>query len=179
MRSPLWLDSCNPCRNELVGVPTTKATFIVAEQLHFYLDIKTMCGIAGFALTNSVDSPLGLLKGMADVIKHRGPDDEGFFFTTNDSERWTIGLAHRRLSIIDLSGGHQPMANPANTTQIVFNGEIYNYRELRRELENKGHTFSSSSDTESILIAYDEYGTECVKKLQGIWRATKGMAFIL
>ncbi len=142
-----------------------------------------MCGIAGFVLNNPVDSPQPLLKRMADEIVYRGPDDEGFYTTEANAGRQQIGLAHRRLSIIDLGGGHQPMANQRATTQVVFNGEIYNYRELRAELESKGYSFNSNSDTESLLAAYDEWGEACVEKLHGmfafaLWDSEKQQLFV-
>ena len=112
-----------------------------------------------------------LLKKMADSIAHRGPDDEGFY---TDGQ---IGLGFRRLSIIDLSGGHQPLSNENGTVWIVFNGEIYNYESLREGLLNRGHQFKTRSDTEVIVHLYEEYGTECVSYLRGmfafaIWDST-------
>ena len=104
-----------------------------------------------------------LLKDMADAIRHRGPDDEGFYVAG------PIGLGFRRLSIIDLSGGHQPLSNENGTVWIVFNGEIYNYRTLREELVSKGHVFKTKSDTEVIVHLYEEYGAECVQKLRGMF----------
>jgi asparagine synthase (glutamine-hydrolysing) len=128
-----------------------------------------MCGIAGFVLSEPKGEPAAILKRMADQIKYRGPDDEGYFSSYTHDGSTTVGLAHRRLSIIDLSGGHQPMHNSRGSTHIVFNGEIYNYRDLRTELESLGHRFSSSSDTESIIAAYDEWGSGCVEKLHGMF----------
>ena len=87
-----------------------------------------MCGIAGFVLSGSVDGSSTLLHSMADVIAHRGPDDEGFFEANACGEKYSVGLAHRRLSIIDLDTGHQPIGNEDNSVQIVFNGEIYNFQ---------------------------------------------------
>ncbi len=142
-----------------------------------------MCGIAGFILNNPIESPQALLKQMADQIVYRGPDDEGYYATDSGDGRYSVGLAHRRLSIIDLGGGHQPMANHRATTQVVFNGEIYNYRELRGELESKGYVFHTTSDTESLLAAYDEWGEDCVDKLEGmfafaIWDEERQQLFI-
>ncbi|HEB49500.1 MAG TPA: asparagine synthase (glutamine-hydrolyzing) [Desulfobulbus sp.] len=98
------------------------------------------------------------------ILRHRGPDDRGVFRTNN------VLLAFNRLAIIDLSdSGHQPMANARGDIHIVFNGEIFNYLELRRELEQKGHRFRSGSDTEVILCAYEEYGTGCVARFNGMW----------
>src|SRR5712691_7292764 len=105
-----------------------------------------MCGICGkFMLDREAYVPEVLVKAMADAITHRGPDDEGFYISGQ------IGLGFRRLSIIDLSGGHQPLSNEDGTIWIVFNGEIYNYQALRRELITKGHTFKTKSDTEVIV----------------------------
>lgn len=128
-----------------------------------------MCGIAGFILNDPQGRPRDILKDMADQIVYRGPDDEGYFDAVARDGNVTVGLAHRRLSIIDLSGGHQPMRNSKGTVHVVFNGEIYNYRSLNAELESLGHRFSSSSDTETILAAYDEWGSGCVERLDGMF----------
>ena len=123
-----------------------------------------MCGISGiynFGSGASVDS--GLIKKMCSVMAHRGPDDEGIYCEGN------IGLGHRRLSIIDLSGGHQPMANEDGSIWIVFNGEIYNFIELKEELLRKSHTFKTHSDTETIIHLYEEEGEACVHKLRGMF----------
>jgi asparagine synthase (glutamine-hydrolysing) len=115
---------------------------------------------------------------MAAAIAHRGPDDEGFYeAVTRDGER-CVGLAHRRLSIIDLATGHQPMANEDGSVQIVFNGEIYNFVELRAELLARGHVFRTRSDTETVVHAYEEWGPECVTRFRGmfafaIWDANR------
>ena len=119
-----------------------------------------MCGICGklnFDRESRV-SPT-LLKAMADSIQHRGPDDEGFYFSGQ------VGLGFRRLSIIDLAGGHQPLSNEDESVWIVFNGEIYNYKELRQFLVAKGHRFRTQSDTEVIVHLYEEFGEACVEKL--------------
>jgi len=100
---------------------------------------------------------------MSEVIRHRGPDDEGFFIDSN------IGLGARRLSIIDLQGGHQPIHNEDESVWIVYNGEIYNYLELRAELESRGHNFYTFSDTEVIVHLYEEYGPDCVTRLNGMF----------
>jgi len=100
---------------------------------------------------------------MCDIIIHRGPDDEGQYVAGQ------IGLGMRRLSIIDLTGGHQPIYNEDGTVVIVYNGEIYNHRELRRALQAKGHRFQTVSDTECILHAYEEYGTDCLRYLNGMF----------
>jgi asparagine synthase (glutamine-hydrolysing) len=123
-----------------------------------------MCGICGkleFAREKQVSS--SLLKSMADAIRHRGPDDEGFYTSGQ------VGLGFRRLSIIDLKGGHQPLSNEDGTVWIVFNGEIYNYQVLREELESKGHVFKTKTDTEVIVHLYEEYGSGCLAKLRGMF----------
>jgi len=123
-----------------------------------------MCGIAG--IFNLDGSPVDekLLIRMRDTLLHRGPDDAGIFIDNN------LGLAHRRLSILDLTdAGHQPMQYLDGRYTIVFNGEIYNYIELREELEKEGYRFRSRTDTEVILAAYDRWGKECVKRFNGMW----------
>lgn len=121
-----------------------------------------MCGIAGiFNLNGEPVSPV-ILRKMTDAIAHRGPDGEGFY--TNSF----IGLGHRRLAIIDLSpAGHQPMATVQNKYVITYNGEVYNFQELRAELEALGHQFRSRSDTEVVLYAYKEWGEKCLERLNG------------
>src|SRR5437870_2526814 len=105
-----------------------------------------MCGICGF--TGTPDRKL--LREMTDALIHRGPDDAGYY----EDERVSLGV--RRLSIIDVPGGHQPITNEDGSIQVVFNGEIYNFRDLRRELSSKGHNFSTNSDTETIVHAYEQ-----------------------
>jgi asparagine synthase (glutamine-hydrolysing) len=127
-----------------------------------------MCGICGFYGFEDKN----LIKRMCRIMKYRGPDDEGFFYDKN------IALGVRRLSIIDIKGGHQPIHNEDENVWIIFNGEIYNYLELREMLEKRGHRFYTKSDTEVIVHCYEEFGTECVKKLRGdfsfvIWDADK------
>ncbi|MDD4910403.1 MAG: asparagine synthase (glutamine-hydrolyzing) [Candidatus Omnitrophica bacterium] len=128
-----------------------------------------MCGICGIIKYNAgegVDRPV--LEKMRDAMRHRGPDDAGIFI--NNGDKVSLGLGHRRLSIIDLSStGHQPMSNESGTVWTVFNGEIYNYRELRAALEKKGYRFRSQSDTESLLYLYEEYGEDCVRYLRGMF----------
>ena len=123
-----------------------------------------MCGIAG-KLASSMHAPIDrdLLAAMAERVAHRGPDDAGYYVGAG------IGLAHRRLSIVDAEGGHQPLANEDGTVQVVFNGEIYNFVELRRELISRGHRFRTRSDTEVIVHGYEEWGTECVTRLRGMF----------
>jgi asparagine synthase (glutamine-hydrolysing) len=124
-----------------------------------------MCGIAGklyFDRSSSVDA--GLLRRMAGAISHRGPDDEGVY---SDGP---VGLASRRLAIIDLSpNGHQPMSNEDGTVWIAFNGEIYNFQALREELVSRGHRFRSRTDTEVIVHLYEEYGVDCLTRLRGMF----------
>jgi asparagine synthase (glutamine-hydrolysing) len=121
-----------------------------------------MCGIAG--IVNSSDAKT--IERMTDVQSHRGPDDRGVQYFPEEN----VALGHRRLSIIDLSpAGHQPMSNDDQTVWITFNGEIYNFIELRKELSELGHRFKSKSDTEVIIRLYEQYGVECVKQLNGIF----------
>jgi asparagine synthase (glutamine-hydrolysing) len=140
-----------------------------------------MCGIVGqllFEKTNVVDGRL--LRQMTDIMTHRGPDDAGYWVNGR------IGLGHRRLSIIDLSpAGRQPMCNEDSTVWTVFNGEIYNFKELRRELESHGHSFSSQTDSEVIIHGYEEWGLrQCLERLQGmfaliLWDEKKEQMFVV
>jgi asparagine synthase (glutamine-hydrolysing) len=127
-----------------------------------------MCGIAGFIdrqhpFAGRKEADLALVHSMCDVIRHRGPDDEGIHVEGG------VGLGMRRLSIIDLSTGHQPIHNEDQSVWVVFNGEIYNYRELRAELERDGHRFYTSSDTETIVHAYEQWGESCFQRLRGMF----------
>jgi len=122
-----------------------------------------VCGIAGIVRADEAPVDRELLGRMNEAIRHRGPDEDGFYLSDG------VGLAMRRLSIIDLKSGQQPIHNRDQTAWIVFNGEIYNYRELRAELEKRGHQFYTDSDTEAIIHAYDEYGTDCPKYLRGMF----------
>ncbi len=132
-----------------------------------------MCGICGqfnFATGEPVDRDL--IRAMTDTIVHRGPDDEGFFLDGS------LGFGFRRLSIIDLAGGHQPMSDADETVWVIFNGEIYNYKELRAELEGHGHMFRTRSDTEVLVHGYKQWGTEVFDHLNGmfgvaIWDAVR------
>ena len=117
-----------------------------------------MCGIVGFNWNDK-----NLVKAMSDLIRHRGPDDYGFY-----TDKY-ISLGSRRLSIIDLSRGKQPISNEDGTKWIVFNGEIYNFIELRQELQKKKHKFRTDTDTEVILHAYEEYGRKCVERFNGMF----------
>jgi asparagine synthase (glutamine-hydrolysing) len=136
-----------------------------------------MCGITGMIYTDKsreIETPV--LKSMTDAVNHRGPDDEGFYIKNN------VGLGFRRLSIIDLNTGHQPLANENSSIFIVFNGEIYNYLEQREILKNKGYNFKSATDTEVILHLYEEYGENCIQYLRGmfafaIWDENKQQLF--
>lgn len=138
-----------------------------------------MCGIGGvISLNNKFVSKERLTK-MMDVLVHRGPDGQGYYFSPEKK----TGLGHRRLSIIDLSTGNQPMGNEDNTIWIVFNGEIYNYLNLKKHLEHKGHIFKTNSDTETIVHSYEEYGENCVNYLNGmfafaIWEEKKEKLFL-
>ncbi len=132
-----------------------------------------MCGITGICGFEDRE----LIKRMTDVLEHRGPDSSGFFFDKD------VGLGHRRLSIIDLSTGKQPIHNEDGSVWIVFNGEIYNYRELRKELEKEGHRFHTNSDTEVIVHLYEKLGKSCVESLRGmfafaIWDSNKKMLLL-
>lgn len=118
-----------------------------------------VCGIFGFA--GKTDEQL--LGRMGSVLIHRGPDDGGSLQLP-----W-VSLGHRRLSIIDLAGGHQPLANEDETIWLIFNGEVYNYRELRAELQTKGHLFRTNSDSEVIIHAYEEFGPDCFARFNGMW----------
>src|SRR5215831_3990862 len=123
-----------------------------------------MCGIQGVFYFDShrlVEKPL--LERMLRVAAHRGPDDCGIYRHRN------VGLAANRLSIIDIPGGHQPMANDDETVWLVFNGEIYNSAELRLDLIRAGQSFHTSSDTETILHMWERYGEECVNQLRGMF----------
>ena len=136
-----------------------------------------MCGICGIFFANREWRVQGdVLARMNRRIVHRGPDDEGFFVEEN------VGLAMRRLSIIDVKSGHQPLANENRDVWIVFNGEIYNHAELRENLEARGHQYRTRSDTETIVHLYEEYGSDCVKHLRGmfafvIWDRRKRVLF--
>lgn len=128
-----------------------------------------MCGIAGF-INNTASWSLDeqkertlILDRMCQVIRHRGPDDQGMMVKDG------VALGMRRLSIIDLAGGHQPISGCDDSVTVVFNGEIYNYRELQRDLEARGHRFHTHSDTEAIVHAYEEYGATCVEHLRGMF----------
>lgn len=127
-----------------------------------------MCGICGFISYKQGGIEESALRMMCAAMRHRGPDDEGVYINNNITP--SVGLGHRRLSIIDLSSeGHQPMPNEDKTAWIIFNGEIYNYLDLRSELEGKGHHFRSHTDTETVIHLYEEYGRDCLKYLRGMF----------
>ncbi|HUI81035.1 MAG TPA: asparagine synthase (glutamine-hydrolyzing) [Bryobacteraceae bacterium] len=139
-------------------------------------EARSMCGIAGYVLLEG-KADLDLVRAMCDRIRHRGPDDEGFLVDGG------CALGMRRLSIIDLSTGHQPMANEDHSVWVVYNGEVYNYRELRPGLEARGHRFQTHSDTETLVHLYEEEGPTGVARLRGmyayaIWDARRRRLFL-
>ena len=137
-----------------------------------------MCGIAGFAgWRGGADASAASVKAMCDAIAHRGPDDWGSFVAPD------VALGMRRLSIIDVGGGHQPMTNEDGSIHVVFNGEIYNHHEVRAALEARGHRFATRSDTETIVHGYEEFGDDVVHHLRGmfafaIWDAPRQRLFV-
>jgi asparagine synthase (glutamine-hydrolysing) len=136
-----------------------------------------MCGIVGIVRRDEHGVDADVLARMCEQVRHRGPDEEGHYLVGG------VGLAMRRLAIIDIAGGQQPIHNEDRTAWIVFNGEIYNYPELRERLENLGHVFYTDGDTEAILHAYEQYGADCPKHLRGmfafaIWDAGKSELFL-
>ena len=135
-----------------------------------------MCGFVGFRNTPEVRSPESVVKAMADRIVHRGPDDADYYVDQD------VSLGFRRLSIIDLEGGRQPIRNEDGTKVLVFNGEIYNFQALREDLLQKGHQFTTRTDSETILHGYEEYGKGILQKLRGmfafvIWDKEKKQLF--
>jgi asparagine synthase (glutamine-hydrolysing) len=123
-----------------------------------------MCGICGIVKAkNGEPVPLSLLSSMCATIVHRGPDDEGVYVQNN------VGLGARRLSIIDIEGGHQPLSNEDGSVWVAHNGEIYNFPDLREELIRRGHIFTSKTDTETIVHSYEEWGDECIQKFRGMF----------
>ena len=137
-----------------------------------------MCGIAGILeLGKDTKASPDNLRRMCDIMSHRGPDDEGSYFEEQ------VGIGMRRLSIVDLATGHQPLSNEDGSVWIVFNGEIYNHLELREQLISKGHRYRTLSDTETVVHLYEEYGKDCVQHLQGmfafaIWDSRRKRLFI-
>lgn len=136
-----------------------------------------MCGIVGFTAPGQDPAAAKqIVQGMADLIRHRGPDGEGCYADG------TAALGHRRLSVIDLAGGGQPMLNEDGTLVVVFNGEIYNYKTLRARLQQRGHTFATDSDTEVLLHGYEEWGRDLPRHLRGmfafaVWDRTRSTLF--
>ena len=123
-----------------------------------------MCGICGlFEFQNNQVIPSDRVRRMSDTLHHRGPDDEGIYVGPG------IGFGFRRLSIIDLAGGHQPLSNEDGRVWVMLNGEIYNYDELRRDLESRGHRFATRSDTETIVHLYEDHGEDCFARLRGMF----------
>jgi asparagine synthase (glutamine-hydrolysing) len=122
-----------------------------------------VCGISGVVYAESRPAPPALVQAMGDILSHRGPDGAGVHVAG------PVGLAHRRLAIIDIATGDQPMASDDGAIVIVFNGEIYNFRELRRELEDRGHRFRTTSDTEVLLRCYEAHGVDCLRRLRGMF----------
>src|SRR3990167_4883789 len=122
-----------------------------------------MCGITGSI--NFKGSPVDeeIIKRMTNTMVHRGPDDAGFFRDAH------IAFGFRRLSIIDITGGHQPISNEDNSIRVICNGEIYNYQELRETLQKRGHVFTTESDTEVIAHGYEVWGEDCVKYFAGMF----------
>src|SRR2546426_12322543 len=137
-----------------------------------------MCGICGIYSFKGEPVYSDLLERMTSALKHRGPDGAGRYISGG------VALGHRRLSIIDIEGGAQPITNEDESLHLIFNGEIYNFVELRDELEKKGHIFKTRSDTEVIIHGYEEWGLECVKRFNGIfafalWDQTLGRLFVV
>lgn len=129
-----------------------------------------MCGILGFLTSKPCDIPdYAILRGMRETLVHRGPDDQGEYIRPLDDRGPFVFLGHRRLSIIDLASGHQPLSNEDNTVWVTFNGEIYDFKDMRSELEASGHQFQTKSDTEVIVHAYEEYGEGCFQHFNGMF----------
>jgi|AGTN01.1.fsa_nt_gi asparagine synthase (glutamine-hydrolyzing) len=142
-----------------------------------------MCGIVGWIERDSVAIGPGVTDAMNTAIAHRGPDGAGRWDGTAQGGRWHLSLGHRRLAIIDLEGGVQPMVAPDRGAVLVFNGEIYNFQELRAELAVQGHAFATHSDTEVLLAAYLAWGADCVERLRGmfafaLWDAARERLFL-
>ncbi|MFO1242199.1 MAG: asparagine synthase (glutamine-hydrolyzing) [Rickettsiales bacterium] len=142
-----------------------------------------MCGFTGWAISSEKALSTDILQRMNNAISHRGPDGSGIFQTQTRNNRFSIALSHRRLAIIDLVTGEQPMHSPDGTISLVFNGEIYNFMELRDELKALGHIFRTTSDTEVLLEAYRAWGVDCVKRFRGmfafaLWDAAEEELFI-
>src|SRR5690348_15352923 len=119
-----------------------------------------ICGVADFTLRPIAED---VIHAMNQTLQHRGPDDSGVYVAPG------VGLGHRRLSIIDVAGGHQPISNEDGTVWVLLNGEIYNYSELRHKLLNRGHRFTTHSDTEAIVHLYEDCGEDCFTELRGMF----------
>jgi asparagine synthase (glutamine-hydrolysing) len=129
-----------------------------------------MCGIFGFLTREKAEVPeIASLRKMRDTMVHRGPDEEGEYIRPMGDQGPFVFFGHRRLSIIDLAGGHQPLSNEDGTVWVLLNGEIYNFQELKRELEKKGHRFQTRSDTEVIAHGYEEFGRNCFERFHGMF----------
>ncbi|OGP90868.1 MAG: asparagine synthase (glutamine-hydrolyzing) [Deltaproteobacteria bacterium RBG_16_47_11] len=129
-----------------------------------------MCGIFGFITRKKTDIPdPNLLRQMRETMSHRGPDDKGEYIRPMDDRGPFVYFGHRRLSIIDLAGGHQPLSDEDGTVWVLLNGEIYNFQELKGELEKKGHRFQTRSDTEVIVHGYEEFGENCFERFHGMF----------
>ena len=132
-----------------------------------------MCGIAGIINLKGRGVNTNELKVMTDCMVHRGPDDSGYF-----SDGF-VGLGHRRLSVIDLESGHQPMSNEDGSVFVVFNGEIYNFQDLKNILAGKGHTFKTNCDAEVIVHGYEEWDKGCIEAFNGMFSFVVYCSFIL
>jgi asparagine synthase (glutamine-hydrolysing) len=145
--------------------------------------VMKVCGIVGICDLKNDSVDADQLRAMTETMVHRGPDDRGVVLfghgevldlerrrIEENSAQFSLGFGHRRLAIIDLSrAGHQPMTNEDQTVWITYNGEVYNYLEIRKELIGKGHSFRSNTDTEVVLHAYEEWDIECLHKFNGMW----------
>src|SRR6185295_12437988 len=125
-----------------------------------------MCGICGVIDFSESADAAGIVRRMNPTMVHRGPDDEGYL---DGGELAPLSLGMRRLSIIDIEGGHQPIFNEDGTVGVVLNGEIYNFQELQQQLKDRGHTFRTRSDSEVIAHAYEEWGAACVERFEGMF----------
>src|SRR5438067_1642877 len=125
---------------------------------------KQVCGICGAAFANRATEAESRVRAMTAAMRHRGPDEEGFL--VNEARAPGLALGMRRLSIIDLPTGHQPLWNETRDVCVIFNGELYNYRELRERLVLSGHRFNTKSDTEILVHAWEEWGEDCLTELR-------------
>lgn len=132
------------------------------QLLLYFKEGKIMCGFTGYISQGNVNNT-DVIKSMADRIKHRGPDDESYF------QNEDAAMGFRRLSIIDLAHGRQPMMNSTNTKVLTFNGEIYNYKKIREELQQLGYEFKTEVDSEVLIHGYDAWGPDLLQKLRGMF----------